>query len=361
MRTSAPIEPAASFLYRGLLRRASFLSEAEAVHARVVALAEAAGRARALREAVGRLFRFRHPALARTVLGIRFSNPVGLAAGFDKDGRLVEIAGSLGFGFLEVGSVSARPWKGNPRPRLFRLPADRALVNRVGLPSEGAEVVAARLASSRREVPVGVNLVKTADPSILGDRAIDDFLDSYRVLAPIADWIVLNVSCPNTADGRTFEDERALAELLAAIEDVSRGFRDNCRPPLLVKFSADLAPEEVERRVELSLARGVRGFVLANSSLARPARLATPEREIERIGRGGLTGKPILDRVLELVGAARRVAGPDAVVVGVGGVMGPADAARLCAAGADLDEVSTGLVYEGPGLPARINRELAKR
>ena len=219
----SPVFCPLSSVYR-YLRPLLFRLDAEAAHnaaRRAAKLAQAGGPAGGL-AAVRALFRFEHDALRQRLLGIEFANPVGLAAGFDKNAELVAFWAALGFGFAEVGSVTARPSAGNPRPRAFRLPADRALVNRMGLNNDGADAVAERLqtmdlARSERPLPLGVNLAKTHDPAILGDAATEDFVTSFRRLAPVADYVALNVSCPNTAEGKTFEEPSAFDGLLTAV------------------------------------------------------------------------------------------------------------------------------------------------
>ncbi len=344
--------------YTRLLRPLLFRLDSETVHERTLDLAEACSRNPVARSVLGSLLGSRHPSLSRERLGLTFPGPVGLAAGFDKNARLVEFASAMGFGFLEVGSVSARPWPGNDRPRIFRLPDDAALINRVGLPSEGAERVAARLARARRRIPVAVNVVKTADPAILGDRAIDDFRTSYGLLAPHADLVVLNVSCPNTHDGRSFEDEGPLGELLSAIREAGAAL--DRRPPLAVKFSADHERAAFVRILERALAGGAEAFVLTNATRTRPPSRATSPGRIEAIGRGGLTGRPLFELALERVRWAREAVGPGPTIVGVGGIQAPQDARRMLDAGADLLEIYTGLVYRGPGLVRAINRSLAR-
>jgi len=282
-------------------------------------------------------------------LGLRFPGRLGVAAGFDKDARALAGLFGLGFGFAEVGSVTARPWPGNPRPRLFRLPADGALVNRLGLPSEGAVAVARRLrrvvGDSGPRFPVFVNIAKTANPAVLGDAAVADIRYSVEQLAPVADALVLNLSCPNTADGRTFQSPEALRELLAAVRPVA-GPR-----PVLAKISPDLDSPALEAVVEEALRGGVAGFVAANTTRSRDG-LRTPLRPA--IEAGGLSGTPLRARALAAVRVVRRVAPAGTLVVGCGGVRTPADIAAFLDAGADLVEAYTGFVYEGPLFCRRV-------
>ncbi len=310
--------------------------------------------------------RFEDPALGQRLWGCEFANPVGLAAGFDKNADLVRAWAALGFGFAEVGSVTARPSPGNPVPRAFRLPEDRALVNRMGLNNEGADAVAERLRAERERfgphsVPLGINLAKTHDPAVLGDAATEDFLYSFRRLAPLADYIALNVSCPNTAEGKTFEDPAALDGLLTAVmaERAALGLD----VPVVVKLSPPAAarfdPGPVDELVALALGHGVAGFVATNTASDRTG-LRTGAARLAEVGRGGLSGCPLEERSTALVRHLHRRTEGRVPVLGVGGVDSAAAAYRKVRAGASLVEVYTGLVYEGPGLVRRINRGLVR-
>lgn len=323
----------------GLLRRLLFLLPPESAHA----LATTA------LDLVAPLLHRAPPGSPVDVFGLRFLNPVGLAAGFDKNAAHLRGLAGLGFGFLEVGSVTARPWPGNPRPRLFRLPADEALINCMGLNNHGAEAVAARLARRRVGVPVFVNVAKTPDPALEGAAAVADYVQSFRVLAPHADALVLNISCPNSGDGRTFEESAALAALLDATLP-ERGGR-----PVLVKVSPDLSPEALETVVRVALDRGVDGFTATNTTVSRQG-LQTPDSTLESIGRGGLSGAPLRVRSLEVVRRIRALC--DLPIVAVGGISTAEHAREALAAGASLVQLYTGFIYGGPGAIRRIARGL---
>jgi dihydroorotate dehydrogenase len=294
--------------------------------------------------------------------GLRFRLPLGLAAGFDKNAEGVPLWAALGFGFAEVGSVTARPSPGNPRPRAFRLQEDRALVNRMGLNNDGAEAVARRLAAERKPPGVvrGVNVAKTHDPAILGEAAVDDIRTSTRLLLPHADFLVLNVSCPNTAEGKTFEEPAALDALLAAV--MAERAAQGSATPVLVKLSplpsAD-APGCTDELVAVARVHGVEGFVAGNTASDR-AGVTAGAAMLENIGRGGLSGRPLAARSTALVRNLYRLTDGALPVVGVGGVDSAEAAYEKVRAGASLVELYTGLVYEGPGLPARIARGLLR-
>ena len=292
----------------------------------------------------------------------------------------------LGLGFAEVGSVSARPSAGNPRPRAFRLPADRALVNRMGLNNDGAAAVAGRLAATARPpgFVLGVNVAKTHDPAILGEAGVEDFRQSVRLLAPHADYLALNVSCPNTAEGKTFETPEALDALLGTVfgergmRNAASGMREGPPesetahpsiphppplPPVLVKLSPPAAggvdAGAVDELVQICLGHGVAGFVATNTASDR-AGLATEAGRLEAVGRGGLSGRPLAARATALVRHLYATTGGAVPIVGVGGVDSAEAAYARVRAGATLVQVYTGLVYEGPGLVGRIHRGLVR-
>ncbi len=279
------------------------------------------------------------------VMGLDFVHPIGLAAGFDKNAAHVHALAALGFAFIEVGSVTARPAAGNPRPRLFRLPADGALINRMGLNNEGAAAVATRITALRARglpVPLFVNVAKTHDAALCGDAAIADYVASVTALQALADVMVINISCPNSGDGRTFEAPDLLAPLLAAIRPAVAPER-----PLLVKLSPDLPDATLDAVVDCALDTGVTGFTATNTSVDRST-LTTPQATLDGIGNGGLSGAPLAARARQVVARVRQRIGPDRPLVGVGGVRTAADAQALRDAGADLVQLYTGFIYGGP-------------
>ena len=302
--------------------------------------------------------------------GLYVPNPIGLAAGFDKNAERVPLWAAVGFGFAEVGSVTAQARDGNPKPRAFRLPDDRALVNRMGLNNAGAAAVGQRLATLRADgLPdpfvLGVNVAKTHDPAILGAAALDDFAETVRHVAPHADYLALNVSCPNTEEGKTFEEPEALDELLARVrvELVALGGHA-ATVPVLVKLSPP-APRHFDAgRLAESVAvcrrHGVDGFIATNTAPDR-AGLRTDGGTLDAIGKGGLSGRPLQARSTALVRHLYRLTGGALPVVGVGGVDSSKAAYAKIRAGASLVGLYTGLVYEGPGLVGRIARGLARR
>jgi dihydroorotate dehydrogenase len=290
------------------------------------------------------------PILASRVLGLDFPNPVGLAAGFDKNAQVFAAAPMLGFGFVEVGSVTPRPQPGNPRPRLFRLPADEAIVNRMGFNNDGLAAVAARLARRRRQEPIlGANLGKNKD----SPDAEADYAAGAAALGSLADYLAINVSSPNTPGLRQLQGREPLTRLVAAVQAA----RGAAGPPLLLKIAPDLTDADRLDIAEVALASGLDGLIVSNTTVDRPAGL----RGAAAGEAGGLSGRPLFRPSTALLSDMYRLTGGKLPIIGVGGVMSGADAYAKIRAGACLVQLYTGMVYRGPGLVARIKRELAAR
>lgn len=276
-----------------------------------------------------------------SVMGVRFRNRVGLGAGFDKDGVALHGWAALGFGFVEVGTVTPRPQLGNRRPRLFRLTDDLALVNRMGFNNAGASALAARVDAVRRQLPdayaVGVNIGPNRDTPV--DAVADDYITAYRAVAPVADYVAINVSSPNTPGLRELQDAAWLLPLLARLDGESP------RRPLVVKLAPDLESGHFDELVRAIAASAARGLVLSNTTTRRDGLRSSASAE-----EGGVSGRPLLAGVLRHVGRARDLADTRIAIIGSGGIFSADDAAATLGAGADLVQLWTGLVYGGPGL-----------
>lgn len=339
--------------YQRLIRPLLFRFDAEYIHHQTMNLARYSGRNAVLNYLVRRLYYYHSKRLRQERLGISFDNPAGLAAGFDKNGEAVGLFESLGFGYIEIGSITARPSPGNPAPRAFRLPEDHALINRMGLNNLGASIITEKIRQKITDIPVGVNIAKTHDREIMGNRAIEDYLISYRMAAPVADYITLNISCPNTSEGKTFEEPAALDDLLGAISKE----RTREHPPLFVKLSPDPAPPQIHKLAAICEQHGVDGYVCGNTSCRRD-NLETASLRLKQIGRGGLSGPPLSPMVNQLIRTVRQNVPNERIIIGVGGIDSFESALDKFRAGADLIQIFTGLIYEGPGLVKQINRKL---
>ena len=294
-----------------------------------------------------------HPSLAVATLGLRFASPFGIAAGFDKDGQAVAGLGQLGFGHVEVGTVTALPQPGNPRPRLFRLIPDRAVVNRMGFNNRGAADAATRLRRerNRRARPIiGVNIGKSRVTAV--EDAIEDYLASTRLLAPLADYLVVNVSSPNTPGLRGLQELDKLAPLLTVVKDAAG------TTPVLVKIAPDLTDDAVRRIAALVGELGLSGIIATNTTVSRDGLRSAPD-DIERAGAGGLSGAPLAHRSLEVLKLIRTVVPAQLCVISVGGVDSAKDVADRLDAGATLVQGYTAFLYRGPLWAHRINKGLA--
>ena len=281
-------------------------------------------------------------AAPRTVFGVEFPNPVGLAAGVDKNGVALRAWPALGFGFVEVGTVTAHAQPGNPRPRLFRLPASEGIVNRMGFNNDGAAALAGRLGSGLPPVPLGISLGKSKVTPLA--EAVDDYVASYKELREFGDYFAVNVSSPNTPGLRQLQDRGHLDALLDALVG---------EKPILVKIAPDLTDAAVAEVVEVCLARGAAGLIATNTTLGRSG-LAPSESDISEIG--GLSGRPLTARARAVVEFVHRETGGRLPVIGVGGIMTPDDAARMFDAGASLVQLYTGFIYHGPALVRAVAR-----
>ncbi|AQA22016.1 dihydroorotate dehydrogenase [Rhodococcus sp. MTM3W5.2] len=334
-----------------LLLRLMFRLQPERIHHiafRAMRLVTAVGLVRAL---VAKVLTVSDPVLRTRVFGVDFPAPLGLAAGFDKDATGVNAWGPLGFGFAEVGTVTAQAQPGNPAPRLFRLPADRALINRMGFNNHGAGHAANQLRQRRNGVPIGANIGKTK--VVPATEADADYTASARLLGPLADFIVVNVSSPNTPGLRDLQAVESLRPLLSAVQ----GAVD---VPVLVKIAPDLSDEDVDAVADLAVELGLAGIVATNTTISRSG-LRTPESDVSAIGAGGLSGPPVADRSLEVLRRLYLRVGDRLALISVGGIETADQAWERILAGASLVQGYTGFIYGGPFWMRRIHKGLAQR
>lgn len=339
-------------IYKKLIKPLLFNKDAEEAHEMGLRIASMTHRSGILQMMAASAFKTRHPSLEQDLFGCHFPNPVGLAAGFDKNGTTPKAMQALGFGFVEIGSITARASDGNPKPRAFRIPRDLSLINRMGLNNEGADVITERLSKISLNIPLGINIAKTNDASIHGDEALRDYLYSYEKAQPVADYITINISCPNTGEGKTFEDPQALRDLLQTLDPSKPG-----RKPSLVKFTVDIDKQALEELIHICEDHGVAGYVATNTSSIREG-LKTPDNLLIEIGNGGLSGRAIQKRSTQVVKWISEITDGKKPLVGVGGIDSPEAAIEKINAGAHLIQIYTGMVYEGPSLVKQINKAL---
>lgn len=300
---------------------------------------------------------YRDPSLEREVFGLKFPNPVGLAAGFDKDALLAEKWENLGFGFVEVGTVTPRPQEGNPKKRLFRLPKDKAVINRMGFNNRGLDHMIARLTQMReRNIIIGGNIGKNKDTP--NEQAEEDYKACFEGLFPYVDYFVVNVSSPNTPNLRDLQEKEPLTKLLNSLQELN-----HARPkpkPILLKIAPDLTDGQLDDILEIVETTKIQGLVATNTTISREG-LSYSKAEIDAIGAGGLSGAPLTKKSTEIIRYITEKSAGKIPVIAVGGIMSPEDAAEKLAAGAVLVQVYTGFVYEGPNFAKRICKHLAKR
>lgn len=321
-------------MYRAL-RWVFFRVSPERIHTWVFALLRVATGLGVSRRLLAKWLAPSDPVLETTVFGVTFPGPVGLAAGFDKNGSGINAWGPLGFGYAEVGTVTAQAQPGNPAPRLFRLPEDRALLNRMGFNNHGAGELALKLTRSQSTVPIGVNIGKTkVTPA---EHAVDDYAESARLCGPLADFIVVNVSSPNTPGLRDLQAVASLRPILAAV-------RAETTKPVLVKIAPDLSDDDVDEIADLAVELGLAGIVATNTTISREG-LSTPG--VEELGAGGVSGPPVAARSLEVLRRLYKRVGGQLVLISVGGIETADDAWERIIAGASLVQGYTGFIYSG--------------
>ena len=300
-----------------------------------------------------KMYVFEHPSLVREVAGLRFKNPVGLAAGFDKNAEMVDELAALGFGFVEIGTVTPRPQPGNDRPRLFRLKSDQGLINRMGFNNKGANVAAAKLRNRKSDILVGGNIGKNKDTP--NEKALDDYVRCFQDLYEVVDYFVVNVSSPNTPGLRDLQEKEPLTHLLREMQKLN-GYKPKPKP-IFLKIAPDLNLSQLDDIIDIVKETGIAGVIATNTTITRKA-LTTPPNELEKIGAGGLSGQPLRYRSTEVIRYLCEKSGNAFPVLGVGGIASPSDAREKLNAGAALLQIYTGFIYEGPGLARRICQSL---
>ena len=302
------------------------------------------------------IFKVKDTRLEREVFGLKFDNPVGLAAGFDKDAKLFDELASFGFGFIEIGTVTPLPQDGNPKPRLFRLKDDSGLINRMGFNNQGIEAVVARLRRKKSDIIIGGNIGKNkVTPN---EEAANDYAICFEKLFPYVDYFAVNVSSPNTPGLRDLQEKAPLTTLLNSLQDLNN--KKDIRKPILLKIAPDLTNEQLDDIIDIVADTKIDGVIATNTTIDRSG-LKTDKNKVDAIGNGGLSGKPVGLRSTEVIKYLADKSNRAFPIIGVGGIHSAEDALEKLDAGATLLQVYTGFIYQGPSLVKRINKAILKR
>lgn len=332
-----------------------FSIDPERIHGLVSGLLRFATRLPGGKPLLRSIYQVRDHRLEKKLFGLTFANPVGLAAGFDKDARLIDELSCLGFGFIEIGTLTPKPQPGNEKPRLFRLTDDQALINRMGFNNEGVDAAVARLKKRRSTVIVGGNIGKNkVTPN---EAAHEDYAACFHALYNYVNYFVVNVSSPNTPGLRELQERAPLEQLLRTVKGLSMS--KEVPKPVLLKIAPDLSEGQLKDIVEILKSTGIDGVIATNTTISRD-NLKTSSDALGRIGAGGLSGKPLAHKATAIIRYLRSALGPEFPIIGVGGIMSADDAVEKLEAGADLVQIYTGFIYEGPGLIKRINQQILK-
>jgi dihydroorotate dehydrogenase len=343
-------------MYKLLIRPILFLFDPEKIHHFTFKLLKVGGKIPGLNSFFRKFFSVNSPELEKEIFGLKFKNPVGLAAGFDKDAKLINELSAFGFGFIEIGTLTPKPQVGNDKPRLFRLPKDKALINRMGFNNEGVLSAIERLKAYKPNVIVGGNIGKNkVTPN---ENAINDYEYCFEQLYPYVDYFVVNVSSPNTPNLRELQEKEPLQKLLQHIKTVNA--KKPKPKPVLLKIAPDLTLTQLDDVIDILKITQTDGVIATNTTLSRE-NLSTAAYEVNNIGAGGLSGKPLAAKATEVIAYLRKNLGPTFPIIGVGGIMTVADALDKLAAGADLIQLYTGFIYEGPSFVKRINQAIVNR
>lgn len=341
-------------VYKLIIRPLFFLVDPETIHHFTFRLLRIIAAVPGMKAVLNGMFSYSNSKLEKEVFGITFPNPVGLAAGFDKDAKLVDELATLGFGFIEIGTLTPKPQPGNPRPRLFRLKKDNGIINRMGFNNNGVEAAVTKLKNRKSKILIGGNIGKNkVTPN---EEATRDYELGFDALYDVVDYFVVNVSSPNTPNLRDLQDKEPLTALLNRLQEKNNAMPT--RKPLLLKIAPDLSNEQLDDIVEIAIAVKLDGIIATNTTISRE-RLSSKTEHVEAIGAGGLSGEPLAERATEVIRYLRNELGSSFPIIGVGGIMTPKDAMDKLDAGATLIQVYSGFIYEGPSLVKRINKAIA--
>ena len=356
-------------MYKTILRPILFYFDPEKVHYFVCGLLKIISKIPFGNFTLRQIYQFENPALEREVFGLKFKNPVGLAAGFDKNAELIDEFSELGFGFIEIGTVTPLPQDGNDKPRLFRLPADKGIINRMGFNNKGMVEAAKRLRQHKSKLLIGGNIGK--NKLTPNENALDDYIKCFDELYDVVDYFVVNVSSPNTPNLRDLQEKEPLMKILTALRNrqwvVSDGQsiinqkskikNQKSKKPILLKIAPDLTDGQLDDIIEIVIGSGIDGVIATNTTISRD-NLETNASEVQKMGAGGLSGKPLTSRSTEVIRYLSEKSNRAFPIIGVGGIHSPEDALEKLRAGASLIQLYTGFIYEGPDLIRRINKSI---
>jgi len=352
MRSSSVLTPLIKFGYRFIAKPLLFARDPEEVHDAALQIGQWFGKKEYRRAFVRACFGFNHPSLQQNLLGINFSSPVGLAAGFDKNAKLIEVLPELSFGFGEIGSVTGRPCAGNPKPRLWRLPKSKSLAVCYGLANDGAALISERIKSLSKKIPLGINIAKTNDMYTNDISAgIEDYLKAFKTVKEIADYITINISCPNVGGGEPFKNPDNLELLLSAID------KETPLRPIFIKLSPNLEEKELDDVLEVIAGHNISGIICSNLTHSRNS---INESEINLKTRGGLSGKAVANLSNELLTSVYKKTRGKYILIGCGGIFSAEDAYEKIKRGANIIQLISGMIFNGPQFINELNRGLVK-
>lgn len=343
-------------MYSKIVRPILFLLSPEKIHSLVVKCLRIGFRIPGIKWTIKKLTAVEHPSLERNVLGLHFKNPVGFAAGFDKNAEVFDDFSAFGFSFIEIGTVTPKPQAGNPKPRSFRLKADKALINRMGFNNKGVEYAREKLKKRKGNIIIGGNIGKnTLTPNEL---AVNDYLYCFKELYDHVDYLVVNISCPNVANLRHLQDGEQLGLILDTL--INERKQRKIYKPILLKVSPDLTNQQLDETIVKAVESGIDGFIATNTTTSRE-HLTTDSEKVKFIGNGGLSGAPLTKRSTEVIRYIHSKTSGTKPIIGVGGILTPEDAIEKINAGASLIQVYTGFIYSGPMLVKQINKAIISK
>ena len=343
-------------MYRRIIRPLLFLIPPETTHHIIVFIVRIAFRIPGMKQILKKTYAVEDKRLNREIFGLKFTNPIGLAAGFDKNAGFFNEFMVFGFGFIEIGTVTPVGQAGNPKQRLFRIPRDQGLINRMGFNNLGLDKAIDKLKNKPEGLIIGGNIGKNTSTS--NEKAVEDYARCFEGLYPYVDYFVVNVSCPNICDLNELQDKELLIGILIRLADIRSSM--TIKKPILVKISPDLNFQQIDDVLELISQTGMDGIVATNTTIKRE-NLATGAKMIEQIGNGGLSGKPLRQRSTEIIKYISEKTNGKLTIIGTGGIMSPEDAIEKIRAGASLIQIYTGFIYEGPCIVKKINKVLSEK